>query len=130
AGKVPSPAATLADSALRALWLSKVKLLTAVVGVLAALGLGAALVTGSATEAPTPASANPTEAPADARGRDSGDGPKPVIEAKARLDRFGDPLPPGAVARLGTLRFRENSVPAFLLASPDGKLLATAGACH
>ena len=40
-----------------------------------------------------------------------------------RLDRFGDPLPAGAVARLGTLRFHRCSCAAY---SPDGKIIATA----
>jgi len=32
--------------------------------------------------------------------------PRPQDGKKVRLDRFGDPLPPGAVARMGSARFR------------------------
>jgi RNA polymerase sigma factor (sigma-70 family) len=45
--------------------------------------------------------------------------------ATARTDRFGDPLPPGAIARLGTIRQR--STASALAFAPGGQNLLTAG---
>ncbi len=44
-----------------------------------------------------------------------------------RLDRHGDPLPPGAVARMGTIRFRTGNHVNAIAWAPNGKLLAAAG---
>jgi RNA polymerase sigma factor (sigma-70 family) len=49
-------------------------------------------------------------------------------EAHPRVDVYGDPLPPGAVARLGTIRFRHEQWAFWQFAiSPDGHTIATAG---
>jgi WD40 repeat protein len=50
--------------------------------------------------------------------------PSPESKAKAAVDRFGDPLPERAVARLGTIRFRMSGLVYACAWSPDGKTLA------
>jgi WD40 repeat protein len=48
-------------------------------------------------------------------------------EPPLRLDPYGDPLPEGAVLRLGTDRYRGGASTFVVLYSSDGKLLASAG---
>jgi WD40 repeat protein len=54
------------------------------------------------------------------------DKPAPPPPPAKKADRYGDPLPFGAVARLGTVRFRYDAT--CVAYSPDGKLLAAGGA--
>jgi WD40 repeat protein len=65
----------------------------------------------------TPESATP---PVQAQTR-----PKPGNEPPARADRYGDPLPEGVVARLGTVRLRPGGRIKRLAFSPDGQRLAS-----
>jgi RNA polymerase sigma factor (sigma-70 family) len=55
--------------------------------------------------------------------------PEPAKEAKAERDLFNNPLPNGAVARLGTLAFRHGRVlqDGSLTFTPNGKYLVSAG---
>src|SRR5262245_18654898 len=49
---------------------------------------------------------------------------------KPRLDLAGDPLPEGAVARFGTLRFNCPDKVDALLFSPDGKTIVSGDGAH
>jgi RNA polymerase sigma factor (sigma-70 family) len=106
AGAVSSPAAALAEWALQAmpakrLW--AVLMLALAVPVTAA---GAGLLFG-----PWP---QPPES-----------GPPVVENVKPKTDLFGDPLPDGAVARIGTTRLAHNQPIGSLSFSADGKRLAS-----
>jgi WD40 repeat protein/beta-lactamase regulating signal transducer with metallopeptidase domain len=60
------------------------------------------------------------------------DGPRtaaasPEAQSPASADSHGDPLPDGALARLGTIRLRHGADITFVAFGPDGKTLITAG---
>ncbi len=81
------------------------------------LVLGLAAVAGGVAPQTVPPQAPPAE---------RGGPPKPAARDRGAADALGDPLPPGAVGRLGTVRFRHGAeVDAFAL-SRDGRILATA----
>jgi RNA polymerase sigma factor (sigma-70 family) len=49
----------------------------------------------------------------------------PAISQSPRTDRYGDPLPPGAAMRLGTIRFRQAPFMTHVAFSPDGQFVVT-----
>src|SRR5947209_2587923 len=50
-----------------------------------------------------------------------------AAQPPVRLDAYGDPLPPGAVARLGTTRLRQSEAVHGLVFTADGKGLLSVG---
>ncbi|MGH7222450.1 MAG: WD40 repeat domain-containing protein, partial [Gemmataceae bacterium] len=51
----------------------------------------------------------------------------PEAHHKERADRYGDPLPTGAVARMGSVLFYHGTPCTKLAFSPDGRILAVSG---
>lgn len=106
-------AQTLAEGALRGMTVAKLK-------IAAALVLTASVLTGGTGLLMLPGHSQPQAAPLVGET----DQLKRATVQAARTDRYGDPLPPRALARLGTVRFRPGDPIAQIAFSPDGKLLA------
>jgi RNA polymerase sigma factor (sigma-70 family) len=103
-----APAPSVSTLAAGSIGTLKLKAVCLGLSVLAMAGLGASLAFVPASEPEAPSAATP---PAQAKD-------------EPRRDRYGDPLPLGAVARLGTLRFRAPGEIRALAFAPDGKTLA------
>src|SRR5262249_28744859 len=115
AGGAGVPAVTLANEVLHTMSAFKLGGLTALVLLLGLVGGAGPPARGG------PGPAEPNKAPA--AGAPLAAKPE-APAAPAGADRFGDPLPPGAIARLGTVRLRQGSPARSLAFTPDGKALA------
>jgi RNA polymerase sigma factor (sigma-70 family) len=108
-GSAKAPISTIADAVCRSLLVARLKVAVLVVVTAAAVSaFGYRLST--LGESPVIAEEQRT------------DGQKPDT------DRYGDPLPPGAVVRLGTVRFRFGNIASAFL--PDGKTVVSAEQGH
>lgn len=113
----PSAAAlTLAEEAVRAMTVVKWKIAAALVLTIGVLTAGTGLLM-------LPGHSQPQDTPSVVVA----DKPKAEPAQEARKDCYGDDLPPGALARLGTVRFRQGNGIEALDLSPDGRTLITVG---
>ncbi len=112
-GAVSSSVATLAQGVMQAMTVAKLKTVVALVGVLGIFAAGAGW-TAQWLLAEKPTQARPVAH-------------APIVETapRARNDYYGDPLPPGALARMGSVQLRHER--AHLAFSADGKTLISAG---
>jgi RNA polymerase sigma factor (sigma-70 family) len=122
AGVASVRAAAMADALLRSLLLARLKLGAGLIVVMSFLAAGAALVARQVQPAPAPASRQGAPLSSSARTPD-----RPDSQPRPARDVLGDPLPLGALARLGTTRGRHAGPLSALAFSRDGKVLATRG---
>jgi RNA polymerase sigma factor (sigma-70 family) len=107
-------AGALAESVLKGMLLGKLKIAAALILTASLVGVGAGLIAHQVqAERPelAPASANPGKS----------------AQKRADTDQYGDPLPDGAVTRLGTVRFNHGDGLHALHFSPDGKTILSEG---
>ena len=111
AGVVSASVAALVRAASRSLVVSKLHVgALLLVAATVAAGVGGLAQRPDAKELPTPRDAEQ---------------PKAEATPQKLTDRHGDPLPLGAIARMGTVRFRDGDGIFALAYSPNGKLLAS-----
>jgi RNA polymerase sigma factor (sigma-70 family) len=119
-GAASARVALLAQAGLRTMT-GKMKLALVGLTALLAIGAGGAVFQVLTAKPPaTPASMTPQAKAATE--------PKKPAAPPVRTDRHGDPLPDGALARLGTVRWRHGFGVSALVYSPDGKRIAAVGA--
>jgi RNA polymerase sigma factor (sigma-70 family) len=118
---VSAQAAVLAKGAMGTMGLTKLKVLAVLATVLGAATAGAGVAFRHSPAARQPEAALMAEMPEPA----DKETPPETDKKREGVDQYGDPLPPGAVARMGSVRFRMPYESFYATAfSPDGKSLA------
>jgi RNA polymerase sigma factor (sigma-70 family) len=121
-GTAAARASVLADSIGRVLFLSKARTLVLLMGLAMIGGLGAW------ASLPIDGHPEPSRKAPETTQRQQSEKADPNHEVQPPpKDVYGDPLPPGAVARMGTIRFRHSGPVTSLAFHPKGKVLASAG---
>src|SRR5207237_10562520 len=127
------PAFGLAEAALHSMAAGKWKALAwiVVLGAIAFSGAGGMVLRGTAEQGKPSLNAGrlilpkPDPGIVAARFQRAGNVEQPAPDQGPRLDASGDALPPGATARMGTVRLKHEGFDFCF--SPDGKVLASAG---
>jgi RNA polymerase sigma factor (sigma-70 family) len=112
-GNVSERVAALAAEALGATAMMKLKIGLALGLLLGIAAGGVAMLTPREPMTPLPQTQRPSEPP------------KAEEKAVLRVDRYGDPLPPGAVARMGSVQLRH--LRAHIAFTADGKTVISGG---
>jgi RNA polymerase sigma factor (sigma-70 family) len=114
---VSARVAALTEGVIRTMFGKQLKRGTALV-LAAALAATAGVLAYPGAQAHTPQGQSQDVPPAHAAPKPAGG------ERPAGVDQYGDPLPPGALARMGTTRFRVGEWVVQVAYSPDGKFVA------
>jgi RNA polymerase sigma factor (sigma-70 family) len=127
AGGISAPVLALAQSTLRALALTRLKVVLSIVLVSAGLALAGGAAIHQALFTSQQEKKQESQSPLQIKKSGEKTAKEDIAASK---DLFGDLLPKGALARLGSLRFRHTGYLYGVRYSPDGKVLATTDALH
>ncbi len=116
---VSAPVAALVEGGLKAMLSTKLKIATALL-------LTVSFVAGAGALAHQVFEAKPSEIKQQTGPQRTIQRSNSRIQEQARTDQYGDPLPPGALARMGTVRFRHGDQINRVAFSPGGLTLASA----
>jgi RNA polymerase sigma factor (sigma-70 family) len=120
-------ALALAEEAMKGMLAINAKLIVMVLAIGVTVGgMGVAGYRGAASLDPAEATPPPPRAlQVSAPTRDQ-PAPQPQTGGDSQVDSFGDPLPPGVLFRLGTIRMRQGGAPKSVAWSPDGQRVVCA----